>query len=410
MTVEREVEKFLIEENVLTQEDWDLFHQMMFNRLSGKIVYIIRMKRNYHEKLDCLHQLSSCAYYKEKMLSRKTDLQEMKLLRRTAHLLFQRRPLWPILVLGGRFYPLYVLYRQGIIRLKATGSWSMMANIYLVIFAGNVGDCQRFDRWTEKEKLVWILLVHCFISWLRFLWTDYTSAAHWRFWFCRLWSNHVDCSIPFVHHFVWRRNWGVARALYMNLWPGRRQKILPALYIPFQDFLNGLHLGFWLILSFWPVSINRLLIWVFSFWNSFLLVLVISISTMGQYYIGMAYQVLYKLHSYPMWRTFGHCDFSGQYGTDSYSGPYELLINRSEAVQFYRFCDQTAGSERLCQKEVSTPAGKWSIQHSKTASRTMVWSFPASGLFLLFKYGCCSFNVDEVTQSSFGLFGLFQCG
>lgn len=122
MTVEREVEKFLIEENVLTQEDWDLFHQMMFNRLSGKIVYIIRMKRNYHEKLDCLHQLSSCAYYKEKMLSRKTDLQEMKLLRRTAHLLFQRRPLWPILVLGGRFYPLYVLYRQGIIRLKATGS------------------------------------------------------------------------------------------------------------------------------------------------------------------------------------------------------------------------------------------------------------------------------------------------
>lgn len=122
MTVEREVEKFLIEENVLTQEDWDLFHQMMFNRLSGKIVYIIRMKRNYHEKLTACISFRAVPTIKKKMLSRKTDLQEMKLLRRTAHLLFQRRPLWPILVLGGRFYPLYVLYRQGIIRLKATGS------------------------------------------------------------------------------------------------------------------------------------------------------------------------------------------------------------------------------------------------------------------------------------------------
>lgn len=153
---------------------------------------------------------------------------------------------------------------------------------------------------------------------------------------------------------------GVARALLYEPLARQKTEDIARIVYSISRFFKWIAFGF-LAYTFVLACIYKQIAHFesFSFWNSFLLVLVISISTMGQYYIGMAYQVLFTSFTVILCgELFGHCDFSGQYGTDSYSGPYELLINRSEAVQFYRFCDQTAGSERLCQKEVSTPAGK----------------------------------------------------
>ncbi|OLU36336.1 polysaccharide biosynthesis C-terminal domain-containing protein [Ileibacterium valens] len=86
---------------------------------------------------------------------------------------------------------------------------------------------------------------------------------------------------------------GVARALLYEPLARQKTEDIARIVYSISRFFKWIAFGF-LAYTFVLACIYKQIAHFesFSFWNSFLLVLVISISTMGQYYIGMAYQVL----------------------------------------------------------------------------------------------------------------------